>query len=305
MKYLKTYKKIGLEDDLNALFGYFTKTLKESIFTWDYFVNWKKVAINVNKVEKELNLLNYLLGKENIEAKFIRLIKEYPDLKNVLPILIAIRKNKLAELRIITNIKTMQYNQIYSLFYNNGSTEDMLTFFKSSGLKDIFKDRTIKSLVDYCYGVEVGLDTNARKNRTGSLMENIVYSYLKELNKWYNFEYICQANSKKLLQTWGYKIEVDKYSRVFDFAILNKKRNQLFLVETNYYSGGGSKLKSTAGEFIEIERMLKKQGICFVWITDGLGWKTTLNPLFETIKNIDYTFNLELINCGALEELLL
>lgn len=305
MKYLKTYKKIGLENDLNALFDYFTKTLKESIFTWDYFVNWKKVSDNVMKVEKELNLLNYLLGKENIEDEFIRLIKEYPDLKKVLPILIAIRKNKLAGLRIITDIKTMKYSQIYTLFYNEDNDEDMLTFFRNSGLKDIFKDRTIKNLVDYCYGVEVGIDTNARKNRTGNLMENIVNSYLKELNERYDFEYICQVNSEKLLQTWGYEIEVDKYSRVFDFAILNKKRNQLFLVETNYYSGGGSKLKSTAGEFIEIERMLKKQGIYFVWITDGLGWKTTLNPLFETIKNIDYTFNLELINCGALEELLL
>jgi len=259
----------------------------------------------VMKVEKELNLLNYLLGKENIEDEFIRLIKEYPDLKKVLPILIAIRKNKLAGLRIITDIKTMKYSQIYTLFYNEDNDEDMLTFFRNSGLKDIFKDRTIKNLVDYCYGVEVGIDTNARKNRTGNLMENIVNSYLKELNERYDFEYICQVNSEKLLQTWGYEIEVDKYSRVFDFAILNKKRNQLFLVETNYYSGGGSKLKSTAGEFIEIERMLKKQGIYFVWITDGLGWKTALNPLFETIKNNDYTFNLELVNCGALEELLL
>lgn len=307
MKYLETYKKIGLEDNLNTVFGYFTKTFKESIFTWDYFVEWKKIKDNIKEIEKELNLLNYLIGKDNIEDEFIKLIKEYPSLKKALPILIAVRKNKLAELRIITDAKTMGYRQIYSLFYNdeNKDFNDLLSFFKDSGLKDIFIDRTVKNLIDYCYGLEVGLDTNARKNRTGRLMENIVNAYLKELCSKNKLEYINQATKNKLFSTWDYEIEVDKYNRKFDFAIFNKKKNKLFLVETNYYSGGGSKLKSTAGEYIELSRILKKQNICFIWITDGLGWKTSLNPLFETFKNNDFTFNLELINCGCLKEVLL
>jgi type II restriction enzyme len=66
-----------------------------------------------------------------------------------------------------------------------------------------------------------------------------------------------------------------------------------------------TKLKSTAGEYIELSRILKKQNINFIWITDGLGWKKSLNPLFEAFKNNDYTFNLELLNLGSLDELLL
>ena len=135
MKYLETYKKIGLKNNLNEIFKYFTKNLKESIFTWDYFVDWKKITRNIHKVEKELNLLNYLLGKDNLEDEFIKLLREYPDLKKVLPILIAIRKNKLAGLNIITDIKTMKYRETYSMFYNYENTDDILTFFRNTGVK--------------------------------------------------------------------------------------------------------------------------------------------------------------------------
>lgn len=38
----------------------------DSIFTWDYFADFEKAKKNIHLVEKELNLLNVLIGKENI-----------------------------------------------------------------------------------------------------------------------------------------------------------------------------------------------------------------------------------------------
>jgi len=142
----------------------------------------------VQKIKVELNILNSLIGEENIEEEFIKLVNEYPKIRKALPVLIAVRKDKLNNTSVITNIDTMiAENKIY-IFYdemNETIEEELLLFFRESGLKDIFQNRYIKNLTDYCFGVEVGFDTNARKNRTGTIMENIVANYLHKF---------CQEN---------------------------------------------------------------------------------------------------------------
>jgi len=282
-------------------------TLQESIFTWDYFTDFEKVKINVDKVEKELNILNYLIGKDNIEEEYISLIEEYPNVRKALLLLIAVRKDKLTDTQIITDIDTLIPENKKYIFYeelNDNIKKELLIFFRETGLKDIFENKYVKNLVDYCFGVEVGFDTNARKNRTGTLMENIVSNYLEDFceeNK--NFSYIEQATQKRIKEIFDYSIEIDKNSRRFDFALYDKNRNKIYLIEVNYYSGGGSKLKATAGEYQYLNNFVKSQGIDFIWITDGKGWMTALNPLEETFNHNDYVINLNMIKNGILEEI--
>jgi len=284
-------------------------TFQDSIFTWSYFTNFEKVKINVKKVEKELNLLNYLIGKDNIEDEFLSLIEEYPRIREALPLLVAIRKDKLLDTPIITNMDTLVAENKKYVFYDeltDNIKDELLIFFRESGLKDIFENKHIKNLVDYCFGVEVGFDTNARKNRTGTLMEDIVSQYLNEFcleNS--DFSYIEQATQKRIKEKFDYEIEIDKNSRRFDFALYGKTTNRLFLIEVNYYSGGGSKLKATAGEYKGLNDFVKNQGIDFIWITDGKGWLTALNPLEETFNHNDYVINLNMIKKGILEEICL
>jgi len=282
-------------------------TFQDSIFTWNYFTNFQKIKINVKKVEKELNLLNYLIGKENIENEFLALIEEYPKVRIALPLLVAIRKEKLSDTPIIINMDTLVAENKKYVFYDELSEnikDELLIFFRESGLKDIFENKHIKNLVDYCFGVEVGLDTNARKNRTGTLMEDIVSQYLNKFcleNN--NFSYIEQATQKRIKEKFDYKIEIDKNSRRFDFALYNKTTNRLFLIEVNYYSRRGSKLKATAGEYKGLNDFVKAQGIDFIWITDGKGWLTALNPLEETFNHNDYVINLNMIKNGIFKEI--
>ena len=168
----------------------------------------------------------------------------------------------------------------------------------------MLKNKHIKSLVDYCFGVEVGFDTNARKNRTGTLMENIVSKFLDEFcNDNAEFTLIEQATQKRIKELFNYDIEIDKNSRRFDFALHNSNSKKLYLIEVNYYSGGGSKLKATAGEYQYLNDFIKKQDIEFIWITDGKGWLTALNPLEETFNHNDYVINLDMIKNGILEEI--
>ena len=86
--------------------------------------------------------------------------------------------------------------------------------------------------------------------------------------------------------------------------VSSKSKNKVFIIETNYYSGGGSKLKSTAGEYQYLYDFLKIQGIDLIWITDGLGWKTTKKSLFETFLHNDYLFNMELVKKGVLKNII-
>jgi len=305
MKYLEFYKKKGLKGD--EVFDYFMENTRTSIKTWDYFVNWEKVNGGIDKVKIELNILNSLIGSENLEKDFIELLKEYPKVVRVFPILLAVRESKLEILK--------DYNQLrlnYDVFdfetdvdISEESAKNYFIFIKKSGLIELFENKKIKNFVDYVFGVEVGLDSNGRKNRGGTLMENVVEAFISSFsNKNNDIKYIPQATASKIKDAWGVDVKFDKSSRSYDFAIFNSKSKKLFLIETNFYNGGGSKLKSVCGEFKTLFRDLDKQGINLIWITDGKGWDSTKRPLEESFNQIDYLFNLEMLEDGILEEVL-
>ena len=79
---------------------------------------------------------------------------------------------------------------------------------------------------------------------------------------------------------------------------------KLILIEVNFYSAGGSKLKATAGEYKELSDMLSTQGLGFIWFTDGKGWNTAKTALQETFEHNDYIFNLDMVKDGVLEEVI-
>ena len=222
-----------------------------------------------------------------------------PDIVKALPVLLAIREK---------NIEFFDPETKKSIFFNFNKKEDKnadeyFEFIEKTGLIKLFKEDGIKNLVDYVIGVEVGLDSNGRKNRGGTLMEDVVEAYILKFCKEKGFEYLAQANAKRIKDKWGFSVVVDKSSRSFDFAVYNPKNKKLKLFEVNFYNGGGSKLKAVCGEFKSLYGELKRQNIDFIWITDGLGWNTTLRPLEETYNNNEYVFNLNMIEGGVLNEL--
>lgn len=310
MKHLDYYHKRDLKNE-REVFKYLMNTLSESIFTWDYFVDFEKVYNNVSQIETELNMLDSLLGLNPIDLNnaFIELIIENPKIRRTLPMLIALRYESLKNRSILDNIDTMNAETKQNLFnprvsLNEEIIKDLITFFEQSGLKDLFMNKKVTSITDYFIGIEIGMDTNARKNRTGSNMEKIIEKHLNDFCSRTGFTYMEQATKINLEQKWDVDIDVDKIARRFDFALLSPDR-KLTLLEVNYYSGGGSKLKSTAGEYKGLHTFVKNQGHKFIWITDGLGWETARTALHETFLMNDYVFNLEMISNGILEDVLL
>ena len=179
------------------------------------------------------------------------------------------------------------------------SIEGYLEFIDKTGLKNLITQKKIKNLVDYMIGVEAGLDSKARKNRGGKIMEEIVEEFIKSCCANNDLVYLKEANSDKIFSEWEIKVPVDKSSRRYDFVIRSAKR--IFIIETNFYEGGGSKLKATANEYQRLNNILKKDGFPFIWITDGKGWESTKKPLLEAFNSNDFIFNLSMQEHGILE----
>lgn len=280
------------------------QTLQTSIFSWDYFSDFKKIKNNSFNIKVQLNILNSLLWEKDIEAKFLWLLKEYPETRSVLPILIAVRDFD----KQILDRETLEVSEVKHLFNKNEdfTDSDMLLFFNISWLKEVFENKYISNLNDYVFWVETWLDSNARKNRTWDLMEDLVEEFVKELcdkNSW--FAYREQATVSYIKNEWWVEVQSDKSSRRFDFAIYDSNKNKVFLIEVNYYGWWWSKLKAVAWEFAWLYDYIQKQDIKFLWITDWLGWNTAKKPLEEAYNKMEGNiYNIEMLKSGILDELI-
>lgn len=298
MKMLEKYSLLGISSE-SAVFEYMLSTLKETIRTYDFFVAWEKVLENITHVEVALNILNTLIGKDDLVSKLKLLIKSYPEIVPTIPLLIAVRGTTIKVADIHGDI---EYSFSKRKVYADDEIHSIVEFAEKCGLLTILADKRIKNLVDYATGVEVGLDTNARKNRSGGAMENLTEVYISTLCERCNFQYIKQATATAIKSKFGKTVNTDKSDRHFDFAIDTAKK--IYLLEVNYYAGGGSKLKSVAGEFKSLFELVNNDATGFIWVTDGKGWLTARHPLSETFNATDFVMNLEMIEQGVLEEII-
>lgn len=288
-------------------FQFLMETLKDSIRSFDYFVNWDKVYKNIEDVEIALNIMNSLIGKpeEELETRTYDLLKKYPECIKTIPILVASREDNFKILNSVSydDLSTKSYLFNKKNEYNESEIYDIIEFMKKTKLFEIFSSERIKNLVDYVFGVEVGLDSNGRKNRSGHAMEDLVEFFVAKMCENKGFRYLKEATPKVIKNEWNYEVSVDKTSRRFDFAI--DSGSKLYLIETNYYSGGGSKLKATCGEYKTLFDYTKNDGHVFIWVTDGKGWSTAHLPLHETFNHNDYILNLVMLEQGILENIVI
>jgi len=303
MKWINAYDKLNLNDE-DAVFEHLINNLKPSNMLWSYFVNWNKVKENTRKIEVNLNILNYLIGRDNFDEEFRKLIREYPSVVEILPTLSVRDGKNEKKFKIVVSYENQQI--VYNEFdftkkeHTDADIEKYLEFVTNNGVKELLLNSGISNLVDYMTGVEAGLDSNGRKNRSGHSMENIVEAFVKEVCDDSGGEYLKEANAAKIKKIYGIDVPVDKSSRRYDFVV--KCNNKIYLIETNFYAGGGSKLKSTAGEYRNLQDKLEDR-FTFIWVTDGFGWKTTKLPLRETFNNNDHVINLKMLEEGALQDI--
>lgn len=262
---------------------------RNSIADYSYYIDFEKVHRNVNGIKVELNILNSLIGSNNIERDFEELIKKYPEILKCIPLLLAVRAN---EIYAIDGDGAFIYN-----FKNqNLPVEQYKIFMKKTGLFDLMQNHIINNLVDYATGVETGLDSNGRKNRGGHLMEDLVETFIQKAGFVKNENYFKEMYIHQITDKWNIDLSAisnqGKMEKRFDFVI--KTPNMIYGIETNFYGSGGSKLNETARSYktlaLETDTI---DGFTFVWFTDGKGWTSARHNLEETFDVMDNIYNIK------------
>ncbi|WP_347992817.1 type II restriction endonuclease [uncultured Eubacterium sp.] len=264
-------------------------TFRPCIADYCYYVDFDKVNKNVDDIKVELNILNSLVGSKNIEKDFEDIITKYPETLKCIPLLLAVRSNEIS-------VTDTDGEYIFSFKKQNYSIEDYRMFMRKTKLFDLLENHIVSNLVDYATGVETGLDSNGRKNRGGHLMENLVESYIQKAGFIKGQNYFKEMYIHEIEQKWNIDLSAisnqGKMEKRFDFVI--KTVNQIYVIETNFYSSGGSKLNETARSYKTLaQEVATIDGVTFIWFTDGCGWNSAKNNLEETFDVLDTLYNIQ------------
>ena len=264
------------------------ENFRDSIATYGYYTDFDKVFENVNNIRIELNILNSLIGSQNIKEDFENIIEKYPETLKCIPILLAVRKKEIYVIDV-------NGEYVYSFKKRNYPVEQYSEFMEKTGLFRLLKEHRVNNLFDYVTGVETGLDSNGRKNRGGHLMEDLVESFIQNSGFQKNKNYFKEMYTSEIEKKWNIDLSAisntGKTEKRFDFVI--KTDNQIYVIETNFYASGGSKLNETARSYKTITREVNTiEGVTFVWFTDGIGWKSARHNLEETFDVLEHIYSI-------------
>ena len=155
-------------------FDDFLRSLRKTNASLDYFTDFEKCGKNLKAVSIKLHTLDFLLGSKDLKTDIFTLFKQNKECFDTLNLLIAVRDKN-------TDVVAAS-GELTRLKAYFESPDKIYEFCKETGLDKIFMDAKIKNLHDYVFGVEVGLDTNARKNRGGVNFVRTISEYLKSEN---------------------------------------------------------------------------------------------------------------------------
>jgi type II restriction enzyme len=244
--------------------------------------------------------MNSLIGSKNIEKDFEELVNRYPEVLKCIPTLLAVRQYEIIVLdddgnKFEYNFKKMNYD-----------VEQYKVFMRETGLFDLIQNHLVNNLYDYVLGVESGLNSNARKNRGGHLMEDVVERFIQKAGFKKNETYFKEMYLQDIENRWKLDMSFisnqNQATKRFDYVIKTDKC--IYGIETNFYASGGSKLNETARSYKMIaEEAEKVVGFEFVWFTDGMGWISARNNLRETFDRMDNIYNINDMKNGVMGEI--
>lgn len=275
-------------------------TFTDSIANYRYYIDFETIYKNAEIYKIELNMLNSLIGSKNIEKDFRNLVEKYPNVIKCIPTLLAVRQSEI----IVLDDDGNKFE--YSFKKMNYDVEQYIVFMRETGLFELLEKHLINNLYDYVLGVECGLNSNARKNRGGHLMEDAVEKFIQKAGFKKGETYFKEMYLQDIEEKWKLDMSFisnqNQATKRFDFVIKTDKC--IYGIETNFYASGGSKLNETARSYKMIAEEAKKVvGFEFVWFTDGMGWISARNNLKETFDSMEHIYNIADMKNGIMKEI--
>lgn len=294
------YLNLSPEEKLD----FFMSTRSSLNFLADYWVNFDKVKRYADGFDTPaMYALDYLIGKDDLDL--ISFFWKYPESFELIPSLLGIRKDKLKKGSSILEVQDV--HGTYILDFDDVSKTHFSKYIKfifDSGLARLLQSGLKKSVYDYNVGVESGMDSHARKNRSGNMgemyLETVLENFADNID-WFAFG---QSTGKTVKKNTGIILDLSFDNRKFDGSLFNTKRQKLYLFEVNNFNSAGSKSKASATEFKDLNHRLSMTNHEFIYVTDGKGWDSDKSHLLEAMQHIGKVFNYNMIEDGYLDDYL-
>lgn len=263
----------------------FLKTLEKTNIELNDLIDIDKIIEIIDELQIKLNTLNYIItsNQSKLNYRIEKLFISQPEVFSILPYLVAISKDKIKKNDFVFKLN----NEIYKLNEFLNSSKSIINFLELTGLNKLILEGKIKNFVDFLTGIEVGLDTNARKNRVGLKNEKEIDQIITDAFSKYQY---ISINRQLILEE--FKNQDFLKNKKIDFIITNHLNNKKVIIETSYYNSSGSKIIETAKSFENINKIIKEiQNYYFLWIADGIGINSSGSFIVKNSQKFDFVKN--------------
>lgn len=290
---LSVYRCIDGIKTMDDVVEYFLSTLLPTNRRWSFYVDWEKTQRFVEKYKIELGILGAVVNSSKDE--FRRTLLKYPEIVRVFPRLMAIRDDAFS---ILINPEKQEYLKFdfNELPKSNELANKYIRFWNESGLSVALKN--IESIKDYYYGVEVGSDTNARKNRGGVEWESLIEPIINDVAKNNKCNVVVRKKFEKVLKELGYEAPAE-LGRNMDFLVYRENDNKFIDIEANFFSGPGTKLE-VPGAYVN-RKFSEGFSLSLFLFTDGMGWPTAKGRVKEYFDKFPCVMNYNMAKMGVLD----
>lgn len=296
---LPSYASLIGSTEQQDVFDYLLSSLTPTVHDYDYLQNCAGAESNTLHLEEGIADFCEAMSTPDWPDRLHGLLQKSTTAKKIGRTLLAYRKPNFV--RNTPDSKDGAYEVL-----DLSEPTDLLKVLMGTKVIHFLEGTTEESLRHLLLGIELGLDSNGRKNRGGHAMEKAVALQLDALKKSHSLEYLAEKNPTQISELgWATEEQIRPFGssrKRFDFVV--RYKNKTSIIETNYYSSGGSKLKATAEEYIQRGQETSGSPVNFIWITDGDGWRSAHIPLRHAHERLDYVLNLALTRGGALLEAL-
>ena len=307
---LSIYRDIIKEKHRAKIINKFYETLTITNRNYDYYVNWYKIASKIADYDSNIiDNLNELIGNRRFITTLREILSKNSEFISIIPTLIGTREESMNDsiLEIAEDktdlSKVVEYN-FKNRKLDKKEIELFIGFFKKTGLKHFLQKELQSNAHDYILGIEAGLDSHARKSRSGDVMEFIVESMLENIINTPGELYSIykQKQLKSIAEEYKLKLTNDVKNKKCDFLICRKEPKTIIDIETNYYCVQGSKPNEIVGSYVSRQENLKRNGVSFIWITDGQGVSKMKSEIKFAFSQIDFLMNLYFAKEGLLSK---
>lgn len=273
-------------------FNSWLDTFQPTLATCDYFTDFEKVNDRIKELKPQIKTIKQIIKQKDISLAIENELKIDFSIMSILPLFIAVNTKDTTFIDAKGKYQTISFNK---------STNDLsvyMEFINTSGIVDVLKRVKSVGVEKYLFGILVGLDSNRRKNRMGHLAEDKLEEILQKTgNPYYKevtLETIKERYNIDISQLSNHKVS----SKRFDYIM--EKNGELYLFESSYYTSNGSKQNELSRSYTEICKAINNiQGLHFIWVVDGNGWKSSKNALEKA-----YNVMPDVYNFSELEEML-